>query len=174
MKSSWAIIGGIAIIIIGAVVYFNHKQGNEAMPLKDLFKEEGQNKAGNIEYEIMPNTQTANVVQAPAMTSTIKETAPTAKTPVTKTAIQAPATVTSSQKYFTIQLASSKEEGQAKALLEKVKKQYPDAYLLTKDLGDKGVWHRLYVGKYKTIEEAKSVLAGLKKDYPQSFIVTTK
>jgi len=46
--------------------------------------------------------------------------------------------------------------------------------VVSKDLGAKGTWHRLYVGAYQSKPEAEQELTKVKSDYPSSFIISSK
>lgn len=75
---------------------------------------------------------------------------------------------------FTIQVASFRDAAKANEALKKMEaKKYP-AYVVKRDLGPKGVWHRIYVGRYQTKTEAQQSLVNLDKDYQGSFIISPK
>ncbi len=57
---------------------------------------------------------------------------------------------------FTIQVASFKNSENAKKDLKNLTDRKFNAELKEVDLGEKGIWYRLRVGKFKTMEEAKS------------------
>ena len=77
-------------------------------------------------------------------------------------------------KVFVIQVGSFRKKSRASLLAEKLKREGYEAYIVKKDLKDKGIWYRVLVGDFLNKEEAKSVLDKLKKKYPQSFIVYRK
>jgi len=75
---------------------------------------------------------------------------------------------------FTIQTASYKERTMAEKAASKMKdKGYP-AFVSSADLGDKGIWYRIYVGRFQTKTQAEEFLSKLKDDYQGSFIISPK
>ncbi len=73
---------------------------------------------------------------------------------------------------FAIQIASFREKNKALLLVDKLKKEgYYSAYLASKNLKEKGIWHRVRIGGFLNKEKATSVLNSLKDKYPNSFIV---
>ena len=174
MKGSWIIPTFVIVLTVGALVYFNSGHGGDRRPLKELLSEENHNRPSDIEYEIV-NAQTNAAMQAapaaaPAKESLAKEKS--AATAVKEVIPAAKAAINSKEKYFTIQLVSSKDQARTQAMLDKIKKDHADAYLLSKDLGDKGVWFRIYVGKYNVKQDADAALNTIKKEYPQAFIMS--
>jgi len=75
------------------------------------------------------------------------------------------------KKPFAIQVASLREEDKAELLVEALKKKDYSAYIVTKDLGKKGIWYRVWVGEFETTNQAAETLDELKKDYKDSFII---
>ena len=176
MKGSWIIPTFVIVLTVGALIYFNSERGGDRRPLKELFGEENHNRPSEIEYEIVNSTQTNAAVQSTPTMVAVKETAAkvitNAATAVKGANPSADAVLKTKEKYFTIQLASSKDQAKAQAVLDKVKKDHADAYLVSKDLGDKGVWNRIYVGQYNSKQDADTALNSFKKDFPQAFIMS--
>jgi len=77
-------------------------------------------------------------------------------------------------KVFVIQVGSFRKENRASLLVKKLKKEGYEAYIVKKDLRDKGIWYRVWVGNFLDKKEANSVLDKIKKKYPKSFIVYHK
>jgi cell division septation protein DedD len=73
---------------------------------------------------------------------------------------------------FTIQVASFKDLPSAEVALKGIKAAGHPAYIVSKDLGAKGTYFRIYVGKYDTKEEANQKLSELKPKYDSSFIIS--
>lgn len=76
------------------------------------------------------------------------------------------------EKAFAVQVFSFQDKNRAKAASEKLKKEGYPAYVITQDLGEKGVWHRVWLGEFKVEKEAIELLEKLKKDYKDSFIIS--
>ena len=95
------------------------------------------------------------------------EVAAPVPTPVPAPAGSAPSVVTGK---FVIQVASFQDKKKADAAAEALGKQGHIAAIETKDLGAKGVWHRVYVDGFATKEEAQGRLNDVKKDYPDAFV----
>ena len=62
-----------------------------------------------------------------------------------------------SDKQYTLQISSHRTRDLAETLKKKLKNRGYKAYILSIDLGDKGMWHRVRVGKYKSREDAEKV-----------------
>ena len=75
------------------------------------------------------------------------------------------------EKNFSIQICSFQDKARAESVLEKLKKENYPAYIVIKDLEEKGIWHRVLIGRFKTRQEAKTLLEKIKKDYKHSFII---
>lgn len=71
---------------------------------------------------------------------------------------------------YTIQVVSFRDQLKAQSTIKELQKKGFDAQLITKDLKEKGIWYRIWVGTFNSVEEAKTILASLKKDYPDGFI----
>ncbi len=77
--------------------------------------------------------------------------------------------------YFTLQIASFKDRAQA----EEVVRNWTDKGYLARatgvDLGAKGTWYRVYIGRYETLDEAKSFERIIsKKEGIKAYIVSVK
>jgi septal ring-binding cell division protein DamX len=57
---------------------------------------------------------------------------------------------------FTLQVQSNPDEAASNALAERLKSNGVDAYVVRADLGAKGIWFRVRVGRYETSEEARA------------------
>jgi cell division septation protein DedD len=63
-----------------------------------------------------------------------------------------------------IQVASTKDESYADKLVAKLKALGYHAYRTTGTIPDKGTWHRVRVGGFKTANEAKTAMNQLKSE----------
>ena len=76
-----------------------------------------------------------------------------------------------SQVPFTIQVASYKDERKAGAAFDKIKANGYSVYLVEKSLKEKGIWYRIYIGKFNTYDEAAERLLKIQRDFKDSFII---
>jgi hypothetical protein len=83
------------------------------------------------------------------------------KMPTKETHAPQPKTLTS---LFTIQVLSTKDRVEAEIFIRKLQKEGIDAHLREADLGDRGVWYRVRVGRFKTESEATQKALQMKKD----------
>lgn len=74
------------------------------------------------------------------------------------------------EKPFTIQVASFQDKTRAEIVVEELKKKGYAPIISTKDLAEKGTWHRVFVGDFDTEEQAMSLLDKLRVEYKDSFI----
>lgn len=63
---------------------------------------------------------------------------------------------------FTIQVRSSPNEADAKQFADSLKSAGFDAYVMRADLGGKGVWFRVRVGRFQSREEAQREMGKLR------------
>ncbi len=84
-----------------------------------------------------------------------------------------PAVANTKAKVFTIQLASFKEEKDARTCLAQLEKKGVQAGM-EKTTIDGKTWHRIRIGSFNNINDAKTLLAQFKKKDIQGFIIQTK
>jgi len=75
-------------------------------------------------------------------------------------------------KKFAIQVASFRKKKRALEFVESLKKDNYLAYIVAKNLGDKGTWYRVRIGNFSSKSDADSVLKEVKTKYLQSFITS--
>lgn len=195
MKNSWL----IWVLIIGAgimiFVVFNYQGKQEATPLSEIFPEEetgvsSNANTSNVEYEFVDTQQpvsvsskeTKSLSQASVATrvtqSAVTKPAATSVNPAAlkPVAVKTQASVTTPvvQSKYTIQISSFKEKAQAELSLSKIRKKEAEAYIYSRDVKDKGTWHRICIGKFENKSEAQSYLNKIKDDYKDSFILSLK
>ena len=160
MKKSWLTLILILVVVLIGVVVLNYQAKKQASPLSEIFPDEGASP-GDVEYEFVKTDGTPQTQQMSAMT--------TKPAPTTAAKNQ---TAVSPQLPFSIQVGSFKEENKAQQVLQELqKKQYSGAFVLQRDLKDKGVWYRVYVGQFETKSAAETSLPQVKNNYKDSFIV---
>ncbi|MBF0484744.1 MAG: SPOR domain-containing protein [Candidatus Omnitrophica bacterium] len=127
-----------------------------------------------------PTTATQEVV-APAATGTAKAVSETTTEAVKATkAVKSVAEKTVSKAVkssigsaYAIQVASFKEESKANTVVANLKKHSFEPYIITKDLGEKGIWYRVYVGHFDSKKAAEAVVGTLPKEY-KGLVVASK
>ncbi len=75
---------------------------------------------------------------------------------------------------YTIQVASYKKESEARDLAEELKSKGYAAFVKQGEVPQRGTWHRVRVGKFKTVKEASRFAYNLKNQEKeiQSFLIT--
>ena len=176
MKNSWLVWLFIVGVVITVLVAFNYQGGKSTIPLSEIFPEE-KTLPTDVEYEFVDATTEQ---QQPAATTPVQQAAsqPTAQTAQAVEQQQAATTAANAvdpkQVPFTIQVASFKTKEAAQTSLGKILEKGYDGFVISKDLGEKGIWHRVYVGIFQTKPQAEETLTKVKQDYPSSFIITPK
>ena len=97
------------------------------------------------------------------------------KTRVSETKEPAPALPASGTGRYTIQVASSQNRVEAKALVKKLKASKYDAYIMEADLEAKGIWYRVRVGHYETRDmatKALKIIQKREKGFEDAYITT--
>lgn len=142
-------------IVLTVVIALNYSAKKKATPLSEIFPEEEESASIELEYEFV-DIKSNKISEA----ADVQEKSDSAKPVMTP----APA--------FTIQIASFKDKTKAERALEDLKKKgYPGGFIVTKDLGEGNVRHRLYAGEFATKAQAEEFLTNVRKDYPDSFII---
>ncbi len=70
--------------------------------------------------------------------------------------------LTPKKTYFSLRVASVKDQASAEKEAERWRKKGYVAFVKRADLGKKGIWYRIYVGKYHSIQEAKKASEKIK------------
>jgi cell division septation protein DedD len=183
MKNSWLVWLFIVGVVITVLVAFNYQGGRSAVPLSEIFPGE-QAVPIDIAYEFMDEKKPAATTQQPItqQSTTAKESpAPvTMAQPAQKTSVTPTTTIPATREIkienapFTIQVGSFKTRAAAETSLKRVLEKGYEGYVVSKDLGAQGTWHRIYVGTFQTRSQAEQGLTKIKADYPSSFIISPK
>jgi len=72
-------------------------------------------------------------------------------------------TSTDADYFFTIQIASFKQEQSAMEAVDKLKQKDRDVFYRPIQFADKGTWYRLYINRYATIQSAQTGIIKLRK-----------
>lgn len=194
MKNSWLVWFFVVGVIVTVFVAFNYQNKSKEIPLSEIFPDEATFPV-DVEYEYDEQTSkpiekvAQDIQQAPATATS--EISKTAKAAITESKIQGiekqagTATTTASSSLsavtdtvdlqkvpYTIQVASFKEKVRAEKIAEELRKKDFSAFVVSKDLGDKGTWYRIYVGQFTNKETADNTLTKLKPEYQNSFVIT--
>ncbi len=62
---------------------------------------------------------------------------------------------------YSVQVGSFSKKSEAERLLERLRKNTYDPYVVLADLGEKGIWYRVRVGPLREKEEAEKLLQDL-------------
>lgn len=155
MKNSWFItVVGVGFVLT-VVIALNYSAKKKATPLSEIFPEEEESAPAGLEYEFV-DIKSNKIPEAADVQQKLDSAKPVMKpTPA-----------------FTIQIASFKDRTKAEKALEDLKKKgYPAGLIVTKDLGEGNLRHRLYAGEFATNVQAEEFLVNVRKDYPDSFII---
>jgi cell division septation protein DedD len=191
MKNQWP-VWLFVVGVVGVVLFaFNYQSQEQLSSVKEMFPDKEPDEMADFEYEFVDEsadketpaavdgqqTQTpeAQVKQTPSTTTaTMAQKTPGGTAPAIATATSPTIGSTSGmgKQPYTIQVSSFRDRQQAERALQDIKKVGHPAYITSKDLKDKGVWHRIYVGSFQTKKDADDYLSNLKKDYKNSFIVS--
>jgi len=194
INNSWLIWVFLIGAIAGVLIVFNMSKGKDAVPLTEIFPDEEVYPI-DVEYEFVDNEgKIKNIVEkAPEVKAVASKVQPAneinpkdaavAAMPEQKIAqkivnaepAKAEAVIPSAENLsYTIQVASFKDKNKAETKLTELEKKGYKPFILSRDLADKGIWYRVYVGSFSTRDEAQSYLSKVKADYPDSFIITPK
>jgi hypothetical protein len=120
--------------------------------------------------EIVKNTPT--VVETPDIVDTPTPKPTSTDKPVVATG-SVPDSVSGSGK-FTIQVRATQSQTEAETLGKKLRGSGAEAYVVKADLGAKGIWYRVRVGRYQSMAEAQKAGSDLRsKGSVSDFIATT-
>jgi len=181
MKNQWPFWLFIIAIFIVVVIAINYQGNQEVAPLGEIFSQEPV----GLEYEYVssPEQKPVAAVAPKVVASSATPDAPKVETalpkaqvtstsaPVAPASTVAKAADTSTAGSLAVQILSSKDKTATEAALQKVKNNgFPEAYMRQADLGDRGIWYRIYIGQYSSMAQAQEGLAKVKEKYPQAFI----
>jgi len=171
MRKTWFTWAIVTTAVVTVFFAFNYHGGKDAVPLSEIFPDEGVFPAG-VEYEFVQDEASEKVVEE-TMTVVVEEPA------VTKAVSQAPVIKLGKGEVvdnfnYTIQIASFKDQKKAEEALTKIRAKVPSAYISANDLGAKGVWHRIYAGQFEQRSEAEVTLNDIKQNYDSSFILSPR
>ena len=178
----WIFVVGIVVAVLFA---FNYQGGNSTIPLSEIFPEE-ETFPIDVEYEFVDqasDSEQANNVKEPAQAVQIAEKTEAVQERIVEIAKEDKETAVpteikkdllKTEVPFTIQVASFKSKEAAETSLAKVLKKGYEGYVVSRNLGEKGTWHRVYVGVFQDKPKALQELTKVQTDYPGSFVIAPK
>ena len=107
-----------------------------------------------------PESGTTTPAPSPPQVEAPKTADPAVSTPVATPEV--PSKPTGDSGGFTIQIRSSPNESDAKQFADSLKAGGFDAYVMRADLGTKGIWYRVRVGRFNSREEAQREIGKLR------------
>ncbi len=131
-----------------------------------------------VEKEPLPTPKVLPAPPKEVLTkSTVKKPKPAAKAPTrpkaTKPKETKPKQVSKSHPFFTLQVASFRSPREAQRYARMLGDRGYEAFVKRVNLPKKGVWYRVYVGRFKTFQEAKDFGRVLqKKEKIKTFYIT--
>lgn len=189
MKNSWLVWVFVVGVVLTILIAFNYQGAQDTVPLSEIFPET-ETYPLEIEYvdeqpvNQTPPAQSAGLTSEGGQLLAQTENAPVkaVEAPIVEKAAPAPVpkpapaakTASSKDAKYSIQVASFKDKAKAQKKVEELNKKDYQAFLMSKDVKDKGTWHRVYIGKFNSKSEATDYLPKVKKDYSSSFIIATK
>ncbi len=190
MKNSWLVWIFVLVVIITVWIAFNYQsgvKGKQGVILSDVFPEE-ETIPVDVEYEFIDNEEKSEPVKieeedigrAIKTDETVEGNLSSSKVigkdggnreegeveVVNKSDV-----VVQSGGKFTIQVASFRTKKNAQKVLLEAKKKGYEAYFKARDLGKKGIWYRVYIGRFFTKKDANKFLQRVKRDYPNAFVI---
>jgi len=175
MKNQW-VLWFLIIAVIGIVLFaFNYQGGKDAVPLSEIFPSQDVAQDADVEYVFMdePTIPMEEPAESPetrpeAETIEVVETV-VANPPLARTPASSPPDLSGAQ--YTIQVASFQKKEYAQKVIDELKQKGHPAFLIDKDLGAKGVWYRVYVGKFQSSDDASQYISRLPQNYKEGFVL---
>jgi len=186
MRNSWLMWVFIVGVVVTVLVVFNYEGTQDSTSLSEIFPDEEAYPV-DVEYEfvdadeIIKEEAAAQEEVAPihekisqTTTAAIKKVQEIVKVPKAKPRRIITAKLPAGKIPFTIQVASFKEKPMAEKALTRILNKGYDAFIVGRDLGAKGTWYRIYIGRFNSKGEAQGQLTRVKDDYASSFIISPK
>jgi cell division septation protein DedD len=174
MKNQWDIwiivLTALVVILLIMNLSGNHRPAALTAPVQDEERQYifmGDDGQPQVSATALPQSAGSSVV-----TPVVSAATPVIKTePVVSNVSTVSPAADIGPVAYTIQVASFKDLVNAQAEEKKALASGFDAYVKAVDLGEKGQFHRVYVGKCHNRAEADAVLLKVKQKYPGSFII---
>ena len=171
MRRSW-LTWIFVVAVVTAFIVFNYQEGKDAVPLSEIFPDEEVFPV-DVEYEFAQEETTPT--EANKTVPVIQEAkAVTPSEESVQNVIPENVVSTAGTAAYTIQIASFKDKKRAEEALVSVRVKVPSAYIASRDLGEKGVWYRIYAGQFTRRNEAEVTLSDIQQNYDSSFIISPK
>jgi cell division protein FtsN len=163
----WAVI--LVVIFVVFVMMTSRQEPEEFISFHEIISDSTLPSMSVTETPVNQELPTTSLPSAPeSVTPPVSVTTPASATPP-------PSVSEMTEEYYAIQVHSFKDKNKAEsALADLQKKAYPAAQIITKDLGAKGTWYRVFVGQFKSKQEAESYFKEFQKSYKDSLIIRHK
>lgn len=184
MKNNWTVWFIVLGVVVVILFVFNFQAKKDLVPVNHILPEE-TSQTPKIEYEfvdrpseeIPPTTAGSMPVQTPTTAGKSNLTMGKPVVPILpsgKAGESIPGQTDFSKVAFTIQAVSVRDKVAAEGVLTKLRQQGHPAYLVTKNLGAKGTWHRIYIGTFSTKPQADEYLGKVKTLFKDAYVVSPK
>ena len=184
MKNTWLVWTGVIAVIVIVFSVVNVQKKKDKVPLSEIFPEE-EVVPMDIDYEFVDTpVEEQQAQEAPAEAEkVVQDVAPTQETmkkpaPASASSLVEPSSPVKSPAMigpYSIQVASFKDKSRADRVVRDVKAMgLSPVYVEARDLGAKGVWHRVYVGRFVSKSAAAPTVKKLKSKYKSCFVVKKK
>ncbi len=175
MKNKWILWVFILALTVIVLIVVNNQITQDSIPLSQLIPEGDTLQQPVIEYEFVTEEPRAEA-KLLKLPSGVQNVLPEKIQPAQRTnSLNQPTPKISQEtqgKFFTIQVASFKDRNQAQQVLEQISKEGLPGFIMDRDLGEKGKWYRVCVGKFDTRVPAEELLAKIKITHETSFILS--
>jgi len=161
----------VLVILVLVFFAFNYQGGEDSVPLSQIFGEETEPGESTVTYIYVDDGSPKKEENVEVEITLEMETSDSIVDP--KSVIVSESSRSVTEVPFTIQIASYKDKVTAERALKDIKAKGIDPYLVSKDLKDKGVWYRVYVGKYETEAQAQNALEHVQEKFENAFILST-
>ena len=175
MQENWPIwlLVVVALLVIAALI--NRNAANQQEETATVNEEEESNQSVETPaQETAQNPEPSPSAIAESQTAgTGSNVSPVTPVPSSITPSAGKLSSTAQQKkMFAIQIQSFQDQTKAhKSLMELTKAGYTP-YIVRRDLKEKGIWYRVFIGDFQSKQEANTKLAELKQKYKDSFVVS--
>ena len=172
MKNQWPIWFFVLVVVAVVIIAFNF-QGNNSGDLSEVYTGDDIENMPAIEYEFVDESSDQAATPSEKQEPALVKNEVSEVLPLNEKSSQH-LTTPFTQVPFTIQVSSYKERKRAEMALQGMKAAGYPAYISEKNLGSKGTWYRIYVGKFDTKVQADEYLSKVKEEYKDCFIISPK
>jgi len=157
MTRSWLIRFFVVGVVLAIFFAFNCSGRKKEIPFEEIFSEE-EILPVDIEYEFVQAEENSKPMPQRNFSkdNSKEETLPLENL---------------EGSFYTIQISSFSDDKKAQSLLNELKEKGYPAFVVSRDLGEKGIWYRVRVGLFSAKAEAQEFLKEIEVHYEESFIL---